>query len=275
MSEAELIARTPLPRTRDSIAADLRQLGVTEGMTLLVHSSLSSLGWVCGGAVAVVQALMDTVTPSGTLVMPTFTGDYCDPEHWPVFIGISVPEDWYPLIREAMPAFDPRTTPTRGMGQIVEVFRAWPGTIRTTHPRRSFAAWGRHAQTIASHHPLDFPLGEASPLGRIYELDSWVLLLGVGYEYNTSFHLAEDRAWPGSYEAGGPVMEAGRRVWKTYQYKGTPGTHLYPIMGSAFEETGQVKIGRIGSAEAKLFPQRPLVDFAARWIAELPKPGSS
>jgi aminoglycoside 3-N-acetyltransferase len=100
-----------------------------------------------------------------------------------------------------------------------------------------------------------------------------VLLLGVGYEYNTSFHLAEDRACPGSYEAGVPVMEDGCRVWKTYQYKGTPGTHLYPIMGSAFEETRQVKIGRIGSAEAKLFPQRPLVDFAARWIAKLPKPG--
>lgn len=81
MTEAELIALTPAPRTRDTLAADLRQLGVAEGMTLLVHSSLSSLGWVCGGPVAVVQALMDALTPSGTLVMPTFTGDYCDPEH--------------------------------------------------------------------------------------------------------------------------------------------------------------------------------------------------
>ncbi len=68
MSEHSLIDETPEPRTRESLGADLRALGVTPGMTLIVHSSLSSLGWVCGGPVAVVQALMDVVTPEGTLV---------------------------------------------------------------------------------------------------------------------------------------------------------------------------------------------------------------
>lgn len=82
MSEAKVILNTPSPRTRRSLAADLHQLGLAPEMTVLVHSSLSSLGWVCGGPVTVVQALMDTVTPAGTLVMPTHSSDYSDPAQW-------------------------------------------------------------------------------------------------------------------------------------------------------------------------------------------------
>ena len=54
--ESEIIQQTERPVTRQSIVADLRELGVKPGMTLLVHSSLSSLGWVCGGAQAVLLA---------------------------------------------------------------------------------------------------------------------------------------------------------------------------------------------------------------------------
>lgn len=110
MSEADVIARTPFPRTRQSLAADLRRLGVASGMVLLVHSSLSSLGWVCGGPVAIIQALMDVLTPQGTLVMPAHTGDYSEPANWN---HPPVPSSWVPVIRATMPAFDPRLTPTR------------------------------------------------------------------------------------------------------------------------------------------------------------------
>ena len=40
------------PPTRESLAHDLRMLGLASGMLVLLHSSLSSLGWVCGGASA-------------------------------------------------------------------------------------------------------------------------------------------------------------------------------------------------------------------------------
>src|SRR5947209_4670435 len=113
--------RADRPRTRASLAEDLRRLGLSEGVTVLVHSSLSTLGWVCGGPVAVVQALLDVLTDSGTLVMPTHSGEYSDPAPWQ---EPPVPRDWWPVIRETMPAFDPQVTPTRGMGRIVEVFRS-------------------------------------------------------------------------------------------------------------------------------------------------------
>ncbi|GGT11976.1 hypothetical protein GCM10010254_35820 [Streptomyces chromofuscus] len=60
--------------TRDSVAAELGALGVRAGETLLVHSSLRALGWVCGGTVAVVQGLIDAIGPQGTLVVPTQSG---------------------------------------------------------------------------------------------------------------------------------------------------------------------------------------------------------
>jgi aminoglycoside 3-N-acetyltransferase len=176
--ESLIIRETETPKTRESLANDLRTLGVTAGMIVEVHSSLSALGWVCGGPIAVVQALMDVVTDAGTLVMPTQTHRCCDPKKWR---HPSVPKEWWPTIRVHLPAFDPRTTPTQLMGQIVETFRTWPGAVRSSHPTVSFAAWGRHAQTIISNHNLDYGLGEGSPLARLYDLGGYVLLLGIGF----------------------------------------------------------------------------------------------
>jgi aminoglycoside 3-N-acetyltransferase len=87
--------------------------------------------------VALIQALMDVVTPEGTLVMPAFTGDNSDPADWS---HPPVPEAWWPVIRAQTPAFDPAITPTHMMGRIAEAFRTWPRTIRSEHPQ----VVGRH-----------------------------------------------------------------------------------------------------------------------------------
>lgn len=259
MSEATAVGKSQTPNTRDSVASALCELGIRPGATVLVHSSLSSMGWVCGGPVAVLQAFMDVLTPAGTLVMPAFSGDCSEPAYWQ---NPPVPPAWWDTIRSAMPAFDPAYTPTRGIGAIAETFRSFPGVIRSAHPSLSFAAWGKQAEKIIRSHSLDYSLGEESPLARIYELDGWVLLLGVSYDRNTSFHLAEYRAPDAPDQpAAAPVIEAGKRVWRQYADIEFDQTN-FPDIGAALEASGAVSRGLIGLAQARLFRQRAAVDLA-------------
>ncbi|QLE56725.1 aminoglycoside N(3)-acetyltransferase [Nostoc sp. TCL26-01] len=265
MSESQVIASTPSPRTRHSLATDLFNAGLNSNMTVIVHSSLSSLGWVCGGSVAVVQALMDVITPAGNLVMPTHSGDLSDPVSWQ---KPPVPQEWWSIIRETMPAFDPKVTPTRGMGKIVETFRTSENVLRSSHPQVSFAAWGKDAEKIVLDHSLDYSLGENSPLARLYDLNAWVLLLGVGYENCTSFHLAEYRVGRGKpVKRGAPILEAGQPIWQWFSDIDFDSSCFVEI-GEAWEKTGEVKISTVGSAQSKLFNMRNAVDFAVTWLRD-------
>lgn len=264
MSEEKAISRVTVPGTRKSLTRDLRRLGLRSGQALIVHASLSALGWVNGGEVTVIYALMDALTPRGTLVMPAHTAGYSDPALWE---NPPVPAAWQETIRATMPLFDPRRTPTRGVGRVAELFRTWPDVRRSAHPQVSFAAWGRHADHVTSGHELAFGLGESSPLARIYDLDGSVLLLGTGHDSNTSLHLSEARLPnPALAENGTPWMENGRRVWKRFpeiDYDSEP----FPALGRAFEAQHQVTIGQVAAATSRLMSQRELVDFGVAWLA--------
>ncbi len=267
MPESDVVQRTENgPITVHSLERDLNQLGVEPGMTVLCHASLSALGWVCGGPVAVILALERLLTRTGTLAMPTHSTQLSDPSQWG---APSVPEAWWPTIRATMPAFDPELTPTRGMGAIPETFRKQQGVRRSAHPHHSFSVWGAHAERVSADHELDYGLGEASPLARIYELEGWVLLLGVDHDRSTSLHLAEHRAsFPGRQGArdGAPVRVDGERQWVDVRCLATDDADFATI-GQAFDDaTGKIRRGRVGNADAQLMPQRALVDFATSWM---------
>jgi len=263
MSETGL----PLPPTVSSLTADLRALGVYPGMTLLVHSSLSAVAdWVVGGAQAVILALETVLGPSGTLIMPTQSGELSDPADW---AHPPVPEAWWELIRQEMPPFRPDLTETREMGRIPETFRKQAEVLRSNHPQTSFAAWGKHAHYVTADHGLTSALGEKSPLARIYALDGAVLLLGVNHNRNTSLHLAESRAnFPGkcTITTATPILVDGERQWVEFDILDFNDDDFVQI-GTAFKQaTGLIKQGQVGQATALLMPQRALVDFAVTWM---------
>jgi len=251
--------------TRESLAADLRAAGVGAGATVLVHASLSSLGWVSGGAVAVVQALMDATTPDGTIAMPAHSAGLSEPSRWR---NPPVPAEWWPTIRATMPAFDPRTTPTSHVGAIAETFRSFAGVVRSAHPAGSFAAWGLHSAAVVDGHALGPAFGETSPLARLYDLDALVLLLGVGHDADTSLHLAEvRRGGLAEIEEGAPILADGVRRWTTFREYDYDASDFVAI-GDAFAATGGVRESRVGAAKALVCRQSALIDFAVAWMRE-------
>jgi aminoglycoside 3-N-acetyltransferase len=260
------ISATERPATIESLAADLAALGVMTGCVLMVHSSLSQLGYVSGGAPAVIAALDRVVGSAGTLVMPTHSSDLSDPAEWR---EPAVPAAWHQMLRDTLPAYDPATTPTWAMGAIAENFRTHPDVQRSQHPRQSFAARGPRAAIIVVHHALDCAMGERSPLGRLYDLDARILLLGVGHDRNTSLHLAEHRTrWSGKKTAvfGSPVTIECARRWLVVEDLAYDDSD-FGRLGADFErDMTRVTIGRVATATARLMPMRGLVDYAARWM---------
>ncbi len=267
MSEEDAVRATPgMPASVQSIRDDLAALGVAPGMVLLVHSSLSSLGWVCGGPVAVILALEEALGPEGTLVMPAHSGDLSEPSYWK---APPVPETWWPTIRQTMPAYDVRMTPTRGIGAIPECFRNQEGTRRSFHPSDSFAARGPHAEKIVGGHSLEFSMGDGSPLARIYDLDGWILLLGTNFQCATSLHLAEYRAKSPKkrqVKRGSPLVLEGTRKWVEYQDFDWDDSDFTAIGTSFVEEFGLVRSGRVANGMAQLMPQRAFIDYAVGWM---------
>ena len=270
MRESKVIEKTKEPATVDSLRSDLHALGVEPGSVVLVHSSLSAMGWVCGGAVAVILALQEALESDGTLVMPAHSSGLSEPGKWE---NPPVPESWWPVIRENMPAYDPRLTPTSNMGVIAETFRMQRGILRSSHPQVSFCACGPQASHIIDDHSLAFGLGEDSPLARIYDLNGLVLLLGASHGSNTSMHLAEYRAdFPTRriVQEGAPITMSGSRRWTTFE-EVEPDSSDFGRIGEDYLRSDAGKVvrqGRVGLADCQLMPQRDVVDFAVGWLEE-------
>ncbi len=267
MGTARAIAAVDRPATVPTLVAELRSLGLDAGATVMVHSSLSRLGYVSGGAHAVVIALLEVLGREGTIAMPTHSGDLSDPAAWS---RPPVPEAWWDTLRREMPAYDPQMTPTRGMGAVVDCLRRLPGAIRSSHPTVSVAAAGPHAAFIVGDHSLEHGLGEQSPLARLYDLDAFVLLLGVTHANNTSLHLAEYRAdlpikaWT---THASPVLVDGRRQWVSYaDLEGDDGD--FERLGEDFAAAGRERRGTVGAATARLMRQRDVVDHAVAWMEQ-------
>ena len=260
------------PHTRAGITSDLRRLGVSTGQVLMVHSSLSAIGHVLGGAPTVVRALIDVVGPQGTLVMPAFSPEVSDPATWN---DHRFGDDVIEFVRRHVPAFDPAVTPT-SMGAIAETFRTWPDVMRSEHPQVSVTARGPLARFIVSPHDLSWGQGAGSPFARLYELGAKLLLLGVGFNRATLLHFAESRLPHGRRKMRKIPVDAGsERVWVSAPDVGDDLNRNFPLIGEQFMQLGQAQLGPVGRARCTLTSAQAIVDFASDFLAKALDPDAA
>lgn len=260
----------------DSLTSALRRLGLGTGQVLLLHASLRQIGRVRNGAAGVLAAFREVLGEDGTLVVPTHTADNSDTSraHLARIAGMAPGE--IRRFRAAMPPFNISTTPSTGMGAVAEQVRRTPGAVRSAHPQTSFAALGPRAPWLMSGHAADCHLGERSPLARLYDVGARVLLLGVGYEACSAFHLAEYR-----YTAAPPrqayrcvVTRGGVRQWWEYEDV-VLDDRSFGAIGAAFEAAGHAAAGAAGAAACRLVSLPAAVDFATEWLRKnIPSPAA-
>ncbi len=240
--------------TRQMIADGLRQLGLREGAGVMVHSSLKSFGHVEGGPAAVIEAIMDVLTPRGTLMMPSFNHGA-------------------PFKEGGSGVFDVRNTPTTN-GAIPECFWRRSGVIRSMHPTHSFAVWGANAVRYTQWHHRTRTMAPDSPLGSLGQEGGMGLLLGVRMGSNTYHHVVEmameapclavrNESYP-------MILADGRRVegracgWRERACPITDYTRYEALMC----ERGAVREVHIGASRCRLFALKDCFDAAAKLLRE-------
>ncbi|MFF7214229.1 aminoglycoside N(3)-acetyltransferase [Streptomyces sp. NPDC008238] len=254
--------------TLQSLTRDLRALGVEPGEVLLVQGSLKSIGPVEGGVRTVIAALRAALGDHGTLVAYAATPENsvtsrADRQHTE-----GMDEAELAAYREAMPAFDPLTTPVSpSVGRLGEEVRLLTGALRSAHPHTSFTAFGPAASFVTDGHALESHLGEDSPTARLYDLRARALLIGVDLWVCTAYHLADYRAVPPPDRPYQAVVrtEDGGKEWVHFEAPDIDDRHfpgLVPVVASECA----VLDGPLGAADCHLVPIADAVDVIAKWL---------
>jgi aminoglycoside 3-N-acetyltransferase len=254
---------TAVPRSR--LTADLRRLGVTEGVAM-VHASLSALGWVVGGSQTVIEALLACLGRDGTLCAQVSWDDI-------PFGHATWPEDWRNVYEAEFPAFDHALSAAAPYeGRLAERIRTWPGARRSANPGTGIAAIGARAAELTADHRLDDGFGPGTPYARLVDANAQIVLLGAPLPTISLLHHAESIAdaakrWT-TYRlplaSGGWTAIRELDVWNgAYPYDGE--APLGMIARSALV-AGVGRSGTVGTGTAHLFPAAELTRFAVAWL---------
>ena len=244
--QAEYSRMSQKPLTLEVLVKDFHRLGVPRGGLLMVHSSLRSIGHVNGGAPTVVDALLEVLGPTGTLVVPTFTDE---------------------AARDPSFVFDPLSTPSL-VGAISEAARRRPAARRSLHGWHSVAAMGPLADAIATEAGSS-PWLPDGPMPKVIDRGGVFMLLGVPYLRLTLVHLMEWECGV-AYRPGRLVEVPMRRpdgsLVKLANLECPPEPPFpgndFNRLGQAMEEKGLVRLGGVGNAIARLFHGRDLRNAA-------------
>ncbi len=258
---------------RDSLATDLRRLGVRPGDCIMVHASLRAVGPIRGGPDALVGALLDAVGPDGTILAYVSW----DRSPYEETLNDAVLD---PFVKALWPAFDPATAKAYpGFGMLNSFLVRHPEAERSGNPDASVAAIGVAARWLTQSHPLDSGYGPGSPMERLVQLKGKVLLLGAPPSTVTVLHYAEAIA-PISGKrrvtTEMPIRGAdGSTIWcraEDYDSNGIldcyagEGPDAIERIATDYLALGRHSQGYIGQAQSHLIEAADIVDFGVDWL---------
>ncbi|MFP3985237.1 MAG: aminoglycoside 3-N-acetyltransferase [Candidatus Bathyarchaeia archaeon] len=258
-----------LPITKSRLIEDFEKLGVAEGQTVMLHASVKAIGWVVGGPDVIIQALLDVLGSSGTLMM------YVGWEDAPYNL-VEWSKDLQQAYLEECPAFNPATSRAhRKWSILTEYLRTWPSAFRSSHPDASFAAVGALARWITEDHPLQYGYGLGSPLAKLCEVKGKVLLVGAPFSSITLLHYAEHVAKVPDkrivhYKM--PILCDGQKMWVEIEEFDTCGGVLsgseeyFSIIPREYLSSRRGCVGKVGAAESYLLDSAEFVKFAVKWL---------
>ena len=250
------------PITKEFLIHKFSQLGIKQGDTLLVHASLSSLGYVVGGEEALFLALREVIGKEGTIVVPSQTVEISDPATWQY---PPVPVEWHDVIRSSMPAYSKDLSYSKGMGAFSQFIGILPNSIRSNHPMYSFTAIGEKAVEIIGEDTFDFPFGEESPLARMYSIGTKVLMIGTDFETNTSLHLAENRLNREVIQEKSKILTKTGEKWISFKNIKLDIYDDYLEIQKNFMDQNAVNHISINESNVYLFDMKECVDFAEHY----------
>ncbi|MCM8767317.1 MAG: AAC(3) family N-acetyltransferase [Candidatus Omnitrophica bacterium] len=224
------------------IKLELKKCGL-----VMVHSSLSSFGYVVGGAKTVIESLLEIID-EGTLVFPTFTFSTIDSER---------------------PPFNPKKTPSV-VGEITEVFWRQGYGLRSHHPTHSIAAKGKDAEELIKNHEKFTPFSFEGPFGKIYKSGGYILLLGVDCEVISFFHAIEEWVKLPYLFPTKAKIEVNGKIEIVEVPLHPPGHRRFKNITDRLEKDGKVKKVLIGNALCKLFSVRELVEYTVKMMEKKP-----
>lgn len=212
---------------------ELKKIGLEEGMEIEVHSSLSSFGYVEGGAETVIEALMECVTKRGSIFMPALCfGPELELTEEDKNMGITTKI-------KMLPGDESRTA----MGIIADTFRQRDDVITGTGMIRT-SGWGLHADEAAK-----------DGLNYVIRNGGKALLLGVDIYKLTAMHYMEEIMPKEINDMFAPTEEATKKYpadeWLV-ECGEPPVKPWYTIQDMA-RQKGIIKEGYIGKCKYMFF----------------------
>lgn len=162
--------------TKDSLVKNLESIGIKKGDSLLVHSSLSKMGYLENGPDTLIDALLEVIGSTGNLLMPSSPNALLQLDYI-----------------KSNTLFDVENSPSK-LGAITETFRKRNGVIRSLNATEPVCAFGPDAVYLTEGHFNELtPYTNKSPFYRLTEKNGKILYIGVTLaNAGTSLHLLED-----------------------------------------------------------------------------------